>query len=179
MTEPTKPAQTKRAATRAANRPDNPFLDAETHGRMRDYTERESAIAKELKAIVERGAGRRSLDPRMAPSLKPLREMVKKGLPLWQMFDRMVQGVEKGLWEPWMAAYGMELKSVSYTAARRNACISIDMSAGAKAGPLFAKAGVHNWRSLLADDCAELTIVKPGEKTPFLVAAVFYLDPAS
>ncbi len=178
MTEPTKPALTKRAATRLANRPDNPFLDADTHSRMRDYTERESAIAKELKAIVERGAGRRSIDPRMSPSLKPLREMVKKGLPLWQMFDRIVEGAEKGLWEPWMTAYGITLKSVNYTGLPRNACISIDMSAGAKVGPLFAKEGVHNWRSLLADDCAELTIQKPGEKTPFLVAAVFYIDPA-
>ena len=176
MTEPTTPAPTKRAAARAANRAENPYLDAELHTRMRDYTERGEAITKELRAIVERGAGKRGPDPRTAHALAPLRGMVKKGMTLAEMFSRIAAGTEKGLWEPWMSAFGMELRSVNYTGSPRNACISLDLGDGAKANALFAKMNVFNWRSLAAEDCAELKVQKPTDKTLFQAHAIFYID---
>ena len=44
----------------------NPFLDADFYARMRDYTERDAAIIKELKAIAEIRAGNKQPDPRNA-----------------------------------------------------------------------------------------------------------------
>lgn len=177
MTTENKPAPTKRALKRA-EKVANPFLNAETHARMRDYTERDAAVAKELKAIAERGAGKRSIDPRSAPSLAMLRPIVKKGVSLEEMFNRIVAGTEKGLWEPWMGAFGFELKSVNYTQSPRNAHLSLDLGLDSKAGMLFSKLGVTNWRSMAAEDCAELTVHKATEKSLFTAFAIFRLDPA-
>lgn len=177
MTTENKPAPTKRALKRA-EKVANPFLNGETHARMRDYTERDAAVAKELKAIAERGAGRRSVDPRNAPSLAMLRPIVKKGVALEEMFKRIAAGTEKGLWEPWMTVFGFELKSVNYTQTPRNAHLALDLGLDSKAGMLFSKMGVTNWRSLAAEDCAELTVHKATEKSLFTAFAIFHLDPA-
>jgi hypothetical protein len=178
MTEPTKPAPTKRAVRRA-EKVANPFLNSETHARMRDYTERDAAVAKELKAIAERGAGKRSQDPRTAPSLEPLRPVVKKGIALGEMFNRIAAGTEKGLWEPWMTAFGFELKSVNYTQTPRNARLALDLGLDSKAAAGFTRLGVTNWRSLVAEDCAELIVQKATEKSLFTAFAIFYVDPAA
>ncbi|MES2320212.1 MAG: hypothetical protein V4631_22270 [Pseudomonadota bacterium] len=178
MTTPTdKPAPTKRAIRRA-EKVANPFLDPETHGRMRDYTERDAAVAKELKAIAERGAGKRCPDPRTSPSLQALRPIVKKGVSLADMFDRIAAGTEKGLWEPWMTAFGFELKSVNYTQLPRNAHLSLDLGLDSKAGQVFSRLGVTNWRSMAAEDCFELKVEKATEKSLFTAFAIFHLDPA-
>src|SRR3954465_2908652 len=108
-----KQALSKTEPAAPQGRPDNPFLDAEFYTRMRDYTERDAAFSKELKAIGERGAGKKSTDARLAPSLAVLRTVVQKGLALHVMFSRIVDGVESGLWEPWMTAYGIELRGVN------------------------------------------------------------------
>ena len=151
----------------AAGRPENPFLDADLYGRMRDYTERDAAFSKELKAIGERGAGKRSVDAREAPSLKVLRVGVKKGLALHEMFARIVGGVESGLWEPWLAQFGFDLQGVNYAkTGERNARIALDLSLGSKATAFFANAGIANWRSLAAEDCAQVQIEKPTETVP-------------
>ena len=73
----------------------NPFLDADLYARMRDYTERDAAIIKELKAIAEIRAGNTQPDPRLAPSLQALRDTVKKGLTFGEMLDRIAAGKEK------------------------------------------------------------------------------------
>jgi hypothetical protein len=109
----------KRAPEEPAGRPENPFISTEFFSRMRDYTERDAAFSKEIKAIGDRGAGKLSTDARTAPSLAPLRGVIKKGLPLNDMFARIVQGVESGLWEPWLTAFGFELRGVNYAAWRR------------------------------------------------------------
>lgn len=179
MTETKPPAPSKRAAARAANRPDNPYMDKELYVRMRDYTERDSVIAKELKAIVEHGPGKRGPDPRTSHSLQALRDTVKKGLPLSEMLARIAAGAEKGLWEPWLSAFGMELRSVNYTGTPRNACIALDIGAKAKAHALFTKVGVPNWRSLVAEDCAQLTFQKGSDGEPAEAFAIFYIDRAS
>jgi hypothetical protein len=178
MTTPNKPAPTKRALARAAQREKvaNPFLDGELYARMRDYTERDAAIIKELKAIAARGAGKMSPDPRYAPSLDAIRPLVKKGVSLADMFSRIAAGVEKGLWEPWLDAFGLTLQSVNYTGTPRNACIAVDLGAASKAAPLFSKLGVYNWRSLVAEDCAELHTEKATETSAFKVVAVYRLD---
>jgi hypothetical protein len=164
-------------APSAAGRPENPFLNTELYQRMRDYTERDAAFSKELKAIAERGAGKLSTDARLAPSLKVLRTVVKKGLPLHEMLSRIVQGVESGLWEPWLAAFGFELRGVSYAkAGARNARLALDISLASKATPAFANAGIPNWRSLAAEDCAQVQVEKPTEKEPAKAWAIFYLD---
>ncbi len=178
MTTPTdKPAPTKRALKRA-EKVANPFLDSETHARMRDYTEREAAVGKELKAIAERGAGKRCPDPRSSPSLATLRPIVKKGVSLAEMFDRIAAGTEKGLWEPWMTVFGFELKSVNYTQTPRNAHLALDLGLDSKAGMIFSKMGVTNWRSQAAEDCFELKVEKATEKSLFTAYAIFHLDPA-
>ncbi|MEO7580540.1 MAG: hypothetical protein ABIT83_23290 [Massilia sp.] len=165
------------AAEAPAARAGNPFLDADFYTRMRDYTERDAAFSKELKAIGESGAGKKSTDARMAPSLRVLRAVVKKGLPLHEMFSRIVQGVESGSWEPWLAAYGFELRGVNYgKEGGRNARLALDLSLGSKATAAFANAGMPNWRSLVADDCAQVQIEKPGETTPAKAWAIFYLE---
>lgn len=162
-----------------AGRADNPFLNTEFYARMRDYTERDAAFSKELKAIAERGAGKQASDARVAPSLDTLRGVVKKGLPLKDMFARIVQGVESGLWEPWLTAFGFELRGVNYTkTGARNARLALDISLASKATPFFANAGIPNWRSLVAEDCAQIQIEKPTEKTPAKAYAVFFLDAA-
>jgi len=182
MTTKKQPAGTnaKTAATdKPAGRPENPFLDAELYGRMRDYTERDAAFSKELKSINDRGAGKRSPDAREAPSLQVLRVVVKKGLPLHEVFARIVKGVESGLWEPWLAAYGIELQGVNYAkTGPRNARLALDLSLGSKATAAFANAGIANWRSLAAEDCGQVQVHKPTEKTPAKAYAVFYLDAA-
>lgn len=176
-TTPNKPAPTKRALARAQKeKVANPFLDGELYARMRDYTERDAAIIKELKAIAARGAGRVAPDPRHAPSLQAIRPLVKKGISLADMFSRIAAGVEKGLWEPWLGAFGFELQSVNYTGSPRNACIAVDLGATSKAAPAFAKLGIFNWRSLVAEDCAELHTEKATETSPFKVVAVYRLD---
>ncbi len=177
MTTPTNPAPTKRALARAQKeKTANPFLDGELYARMRDYTERDAAIIKELKAIAARGAGKLSTDPRHAPSLAAIRPLIKKGIALAEMFDRITAGTEKGLWEPWLDAFGFTLHSVNYTGAPRNALIAIDLGATSKAAPIFSKLGVYNWRSLVAEDCAELHTEKATETSPFKVVALYRLD---
>lgn len=162
-----------------AGRPENPFLNAEFYGRMRDYTERDAAFSKELKAIAERGAGKQSSDARHAPSLQVLRDVVKKGLSLDAMLGRIVLGVESGLWEPWLSAYGIELRGVNYAKGEaRNARLALDISLAAKASSPFANAGMPNWRSVVVEDCAQVLIEKPTEKTPAKAYAIFYLDAA-
>ncbi|MFL6672199.1 MAG: hypothetical protein ACJ8LG_02770 [Massilia sp.] len=163
----------------SAGRAENPFLDTEFYVRMRDYTERDAAFSKELKAIAESGAGKQSTDARFAPSLNLLRGVVKKGLPLEEMLSRIVLGVESGLWEPWLAAFGFELRGVNYgKTGARNARLALDISLAAKANATFANAGIPNWRSLVAQDCAQLQVEKPTEKTPAKAWAIFYLDAA-
>ncbi len=158
----------------------NPYLDSELYARMRDYTEREAAVAKELRAIAERGAGRRSPDPHLAPSLQAICGMVKKGLPLADMLDRIVAGIEKGLWAGWLAEYGFELRDVNYAqTGPRNARLALDLRAGSKANAVFAKAGIPNWRSRAAEDCAQLQIEKAQENADFKAFAIFHLDPAA
>jgi hypothetical protein len=177
MTTSNKPAPTKRALARAQKeKTANPFLDAELYARMRDYTERDAAIIKELKAIAERGAGKVAPDPRHAPSLAAIRPLVKKGISLAEMFDRITAGTEKGLWEPWLGAFGFELRTVNYTGTPRNACIAIDLGAASKAAPAFAKMGILNWRSLVAEDCAELHTEKATETSAFKVVAIYRMD---
>jgi hypothetical protein len=155
----------------------NPFLDAEFYNRMRDYTERDAAFSKELKSIAESGAGKQSTDARTAPSLQLLRAVVKKGLSLDAMLDRMVQGVELGLWEPWLSAFGIEIRGVNYAKPQqRNARLALDMRLACKVNSVFANAGVANWRSLVAEDCAQIQIDKPTERTGAKVYAIFYLD---
>jgi hypothetical protein len=155
----------------------NPFLDGGFYSRMRDYTERDAAFSKELKAIGESGAGKQSTDARFAPSLQVLRGVVKKGLPLEEMLARIVKGVESGLWEPWLTAFGFELRGVNYAkTGERNARLALDISLGSKAHTAFANAGIGNWRSLVVEDCAQLQIDKPTEKAPAKATAIFFLD---
>ncbi len=169
-----------KVATEApAGRPANPFLDAEFYGRMRDYTERDAAFSKELKSINDRGAGKASPDAREAPSLKVLRVVVKKGLPLHEMLARIVQGNDSGLWESWLAPFGLELQGVNYNKGEaRNARLALDLSLGSKATSAFSNAGIANWRSLCAEDCAQVQVHKPTEKTPAKAYAIFHLDAA-
>jgi hypothetical protein len=160
-------------------RPENPFISTEFFARMRDYTERDAAFSKELKAIAERGASKLSTDARHAPSLQVLRGVVKKGLALSEMFDRIVLGAEKGLWEPWLSVYGIELRGVSYAkTGERNARLALDISLASKAHTAFTNAGIPNWRSLVVEDCAQVQVEKPGEKTPAKAYAIFFLDAA-
>ncbi|SFM23074.1 hypothetical protein [Rugamonas rubra] len=173
------PAKRTVEATAPVGRPENPFLSTEFFQRMRDYTERDAAFSKELKAIGERGASKLSGDARTAPSLAILRGVVKKGLTLEQMFERIVQGVESGLWEPWLAPYGIELRGVNYTKGEpRNARLALDMSLACKANSPFANAGVPNWRSIVVEDCLQVQIDKPTEKSGAKVYAIFTLDAA-
>lgn len=162
-----------------AGRAENPFISTEFYARMRDYTERDAAFSKELKSIAERGAGKQSTDARTAPSLEILRGVVKKGLKLEEMLGRIVAGVESGLWEPWLSAFGIELRGVSYAkTGARNARLALDISLASKATTAFANAGAPNWRSLAAEDCAQVQVEKPTEKTPAKAWAIFYLDAA-
>lgn len=162
---------------KSAGRPENPFLDGGFYDRVRDYTERDATFSKELKAIADRGPGKQSPDARFAPSLELLRGVVKKGLSLDDMLGRIVAGAESGLWEPWLTAFGIELRGVSYDkGGPRNARLALDISLGAKANPLFANAGMRNWRSLVAEDCAQLQVEKPTEQAPAKAYAIFFLD---
>ncbi|MEM8513422.1 hypothetical protein RCH14_002752 [Massilia sp. MP_M2] len=176
MTTKKQPSARQPAET-PAGRVENPFLDVEFYQRMRDYTERDAAFSKELKAIGDTGAGKHSTDIREAPSLQLLRAVVKKGLSLETMLGRMVQGVELGLWEPWMSAFGIEIRGVNYAKPeQRNARLALDMSLACKVNSVFANAGVVNWRSLVAQDCAQIQIDKPTEKSGAKVYAIFFLD---
>lgn len=157
----------------------NPFIDVDFYARMRDYTERDAAFIKELKAIAECGAGKKSPDPRHAPSLDTLRGIVKKGLSFGAMLDRMAEGKEKALWEAWMSTFGFEIRAVNYApTGARNACLVLDLGATSPAHAMFAKEGIQNWRSLAADDCAVVRSDKATETSALKVFAVFYLDPA-
>ena len=174
-----KQASNAKPAGAPAARPENPFIDGGFYDRVRDYTERDATFSKELKAIGERGAGKLSTDARFAPSLELLRGVVKKGVSLNDMLARIVNGTESGLWEPWLAAFGAELRGVSYDkGGPRNARLALDISLGAKANPLFANAGMRNWRSLVAEDCAQVQIEKPTEQAPAKAYAIFFLDAA-
>ena len=172
-----KPSPARSPAEATTGRVVNPFLDTEFYNRMRDYTERDAAFSKELKAIADSGAGKQCTDARTAPSLQLLRAVVKKGLSLDAMLGRIVQGVELGLWEPWLSAFGVEIRGVSYAKLEpRNARLALDMSLACKVNSVFANAGLANWRSLVAEDCAQIQIDKPTEKSGAKVYAIFYLD---
>ncbi|WP_295996979.1 hypothetical protein [Rugamonas sp.] len=176
MTKKKQPAVPKTAEA-PAGRVENPFQDAGFYGRMRDYTERDAMFSKELRSIGESGAGKRNTDARYATSLDTLRDITKKGLKLDDMLVRIVQGVESGLWEPWLAAFGFELRGVNYAkTGARNARLALDLSLASKAQGLFANAGVPNWRSLVAEDSLQIQIEKPTEKTPAQAYAIFFLD---
>lgn len=167
----------KQPAGAPTARVDNPFLNAEFYNRMRDYTERDAAFSKEVKAIGECGAGKHSTDMRTAPSLQLLRAVVKKGLSLDVMLERIVDGVELGLWEPWLSTFGIEIRGVDYAKPQqRNARLALDMSLACKVNSVFANAGIANWRSLVANDCAQIQIDKPTETSGAKVFAIFYLD---
>ena len=172
-----KPAPAPKNTDAPGGRPANPFLDAGFYSRMRDYTERDAAFSKELKAIAEHGAGKEGANPLYAPSLAALRAVVKKGLSLEDILKRIVAGVESGSWESWLAAYGIELRGVNYAKTEpRNARLALDLSLGSKATAAFANAGIPNWRSLAAEDCAQVQIEKPTEKAPAKAWAIFVLD---
>jgi hypothetical protein len=172
-----KQSSAQQPAEAPTGRAENPFLNAEFYNRMRDYTERDAAFSKELKAIGDSGAGKRGTDIRTAPSLQLLRAVVKKGLSLDTMLERIVQGVELGLWEPWLSSFGIEIRGVNYAKAeQRNARLALDMSLACKVNSVFANAGVANWRSIVAEDCAQVQIEKPTEKSGAKVYAIFYLD---
>ena len=178
MTNKKQPAANKPAGA-PAGRPENPFIDAGFYDRVRDYTERDATFSKELKAIADHGAGKQGTDARFAPSLELLRGVVKKGVSFNDMLGRIVAGTESGLWEPWLAAFGIELRGVSYDrTGPRNARLALDISLAAKANPLFSNAGMRNWRSLVAQDCAQLQIEKPTVETPARAYAIFVLDAA-
>ena len=173
----TAPSATPATPAKPAGRPENPFLDADLYGRMRDYTERDAAFSKELKAISERGAGKVSPDASEAPSLQVLRATVKKGLSLHTIFERIVDGVESGLWTPWLAQFGFELLGVNYAKeGPRNARLALDLSLGSKATAAFSNAGIANWRSLTAEDCLQVQVQKPTETAPAKAYAIFVLD---
>jgi hypothetical protein len=179
MTTKKQPAA-KKPAEGPAGRPENPFVSAEFYNRMRDYTERDAAFSKELQSISLRGASKQATDARTAPSLALLRSVVKKGLTFDEMLSRIVLGVESGLWESWMTAFGIELRGVNYSNSEpRNARLALDMSLASKANALFANAGVRNWRSIVAEDCAQVQIEKPTEKEPAKVYAIFFLEAAA
>ena len=55
---------------------------------------------------------------------------------------------------------------------------ALDLALASKANALFHKVGQFNWRSLAANDCAEVNSQNPTDKTPFQAYAIFYLDPA-
>ncbi len=148
-----KKSPVKNTVEEPTGRAENPFQNAEFYARMRDYTERDAAFSKELAAIAARGAGKQNTDARFAPSLQVLRAVVKKGLPLEDMLGRIVLGTEKGLWEPWLTVFGIELCGVNYATGPRNARLALDM-----------------------EDCAQVQIEKPTEKTPAKVTGIFYLD---
>jgi hypothetical protein len=176
MTKKKQPPAASPAGAPSA-RPENPFIDAGFYDRVRDYTERDATFSKELKAIADRGASKQSTDARYAPSLELLRGVTKKGLTLDDMLGRIVAGAESGLWEPWLTAFGIELRGVSYDKnGPRNARLALDMSLAAKANPMFANAGVRNWRSVVAEDCAQVQVEKPTEQAPAKAYAIFYLD---
>ena len=176
MTNKKQPPANQSAET-PSGRVVNPFLDAEFYNRMRDYTERDAAFSKEVKAIGESGAGKQSTDIREAPSLQLLRAVVKKGQSLDTMLDRMAQGIELGLWEPWMSAFGIEIRGVNYAKGEpRNARLALDMSLACKVNSVFVNAGIVNWRSLVAQDCGQIQIDKPTEKSGAKVYAIFFLD---
>ena len=178
MTNKKQPAANKPAGA-PAGRPENPFIDAGFYDRVRDYTERDATFSKELKAIADHGAGKQGTDARFAPSLELLRGVVKKGVSFNDMLGRIVAGTESGLWEPWLAAFGIELRGVSYDrTGPRNARLALDISLAAKANPLFSNAGMRNWRSLVAQDCAQLQVEKPTVETPARAYAIFFLDAA-
>jgi hypothetical protein len=174
-----KPAPAPESGDAPAGRAGNPCLNAEFYTRMRDYTERDAAFSKELKAIAEAGAGKQSTDARMAPSLNVLRSVIKKGLPLHAMLARIVEGGDSGLWAPWLEAYGIELRGVNYNKGEaRNARIALDISLACKCNSAFANAGIPNWRSLVVQDCAQVQIEKPTEKSGAKAYAIFFLDAA-
>jgi hypothetical protein len=167
----------KQPAEACTGRAANPFLNIEFYNRMRDYTERDAAFSKELTAIGESGAGKQSTDIRTAPSLQLLRAVVKKGLSLDAMLGRIAQGVERGLWEPWLSSFGIEIRGINYAKDEpRNARLALDMSLACKVNSVFANAGVTNWRSVVAEDCAQIKIEKPTVKSGAKVYAIFYLD---
>ena len=182
MTNKKQPPASKpaaRASDTPAGRPDNPFIDGAFYDRVRDYTERDATFSKELKAIADHGAGKQATDARFAPSLELLRGVVKKGVSFNDMLARIVAGTESGLWEPWLATFGIELRGVSYDkTGPRNARLALDISLNAKANPLFSNAGMRNWRSLVAQDCAQLQVEKPTVETPAKAYAIFFLDAA-
>jgi hypothetical protein len=109
-----------------------------------------------------------------------LRGVTKKGLSLDDMLGRIALGAESGLWESWLTAFGFELRGVNYAKTEpRNARLALDMSLASKANALFANAGIRNWRSLVAEDCAQVQVEKPTEKTPAKAYAIFYVDAAA
>jgi hypothetical protein len=178
MTNKKQPAAARAPGAPAA-RPENPFIDAGFYDRIRDYTERDATFSKEIKAIADRGASKHGTDARFAPSLELLRNVKKKGLSLNDMLGRIAAGAESGLWEPWLSAFGIELRGVSYDRnGPRNARLALDISLAAKANPMFANAGMRNWRSLVAEDCAQVQVEKPTEQSPAKAFAIFYLDAA-
>lgn len=167
----------KQPAEASTGRAANPFLNIEFYNRMRDYTERDAAFSKELTGIGESGAGKQSTDIRTAPSLQLLRAVVKKGLSLEAMLGRIAQGVERGLWEPWLSSFGIEIRGINYTKDEpRNARLALDMSLACKVNSVFANAGVTNWRSVVTEDCAQIKIEKPTVKSGAKVYAIFFLD---
>ncbi|MFL6709152.1 MAG: hypothetical protein ACJ8HI_13185, partial [Massilia sp.] len=98
-------------------------------------------------------------------------------LSLHTIFERIVDGVESGLWTPWLAQFGFELLGVNYAKeGPRNARLALDLSLGSKATAAFSNAGIANWRSLAAEDCMQVQVHKPTEKTPAKAYAIFVLD---
>lgn len=156
----------------------NPFLNSGLYEKMLAHKALEAIVAEELLAIQARGPGSRDFNPLTAPSLHVLRQTKKRGTTLAAALVDMAAGTNLGPANTSVRAFGLEIWDVTKNRSTggQNARLALDLDTYCSSEPIFAKAGIANWRSLVAEDCAELILETHDDGKTFGKAiAIFYL----
>jgi hypothetical protein len=147
------PSERRREA--GAEHAEDAFLGHPLYENIRSSAERSARVSAEIKAVEARGAGARATNPLNAPSLVPLMSIRKRGRTLHEaILAVLATGKSSGLeFEPW----GI-LQTYSYSDASEELRLAVNLTEISPAMELYEKAGISDWRALVANDAKSLKI---------------------
>lgn len=143
----------KRAA-QGAPEAENPFLGSGLFESMKACEAKQRAASIELLAVEALGAGKHGINPFKAPSWAPLMPVKRRGCTLREV---LVSVASTGRGYDALRAWGIDCLHWQHT----QIDLGVNLGSDSKAGPLYAKFLVPEWRKALAYDCSRLVLDRP------------------